>query len=393
MQKFDVAIVGGGAAGLACAVRLSENRNLKILVIEAAERVGRKLAATGNGQGNIFNTDNSPEHYRGGNKKLIAAIACPDGRPAQALCDYLFGPIIYKIDEKTKRGYPAGLQASALVDILLRKLTARKVEVCSARVENISKGFVVDCGDRSFSADFVVLAAGGKVQKQYKTDGSAYKLAENFGHKITPLYPAIVQLKTNTEHIKTFKGLRAECDVAAQTGGKIVKACRGDVIFTDYGVSGSAVFYVSSALCASGGTLKLGFLPDVSAEVLLKTLESRKAAGVETRDLLTGIVHNSIARSIIARTGGDVTKTVGLLKNFTLEVTGTLGFDYAQVTQGGVDMRDISDGLESKLCKNLYFAGEILDVDGDCGGYNLNWAFASGVAAAESILKKCGSTT
>lgn len=391
-MNYDVIIVGGGAAGLACAAALSENPNIKILIIEAAERVGKKLSATGNGQGNIFNTDIDISHYRSGNLALVKKIACPENKSPEWACNRIFGTTLYKIGTMG-RAYPQSLQASSLTDMLLRRLQNRGVEILlSKRVTAIEKnngGLIVICGGEKFFAEFAVIAAGGKAQKQYKTDGSAYSLAEGFGHKITPLYPSIVQLKTDTAFIKNLKGVKAECLVEAYVGGQRKKQIIGDIIFTEYGVSGNAAFYVSSAVCSGNGILKLVFLPEYSDEVLNNALVRRRAEGVETCNLLCGILHNQIARAILKRAASeDISEIVKIIKNFTLEVRGTLGFDYAQVTRGGVDMRDISENLESKLCKNLYFAGEILDVDGDCGGYNLNWAFTSGVAVAEDIEKR-----
>lgn len=390
MKKYDVIIVGGGAAGLACAVALSENPQIKILIIEAGERAGKKLSATGNGQGNICNSDMSIVHYRSGEPEVVENIILPDAdSSADWACRRIFGALLLKCDG-AGRIYPQSMQASSLTDILLGKLKRRGVDILlSTRVSNIRRGFIVNCGDTEFSSDFVVLAAGGKAQKQFRTDGSAYNLAVNFKHSLTPLYPAIVQLKTEQEYIKNLRGIRVNSFVRACVDGECKKEILADIIFTDYGVSGNAAFYCSSALAAHGGVLVMDFLPDFSEEVLVKTLEKRREEGVDTQHILAGIVHNQLARAILSRAGtGDLKKIASMLKNFTLKVVGTLGFDYAQVTQGGIDMKDISDKLESKLCKNLYFAGEILDVDGDCGGYNLHWAFASGITVADDINSK-----
>lgn len=390
MKRYDVIIVGGGAAGLACAVALSENKGINILVIDAGERAGKKLSATGNGQGNIGNNDMSIEHYRSGNLKIVEKIACPAvSDPSAEVCRRIFGTLLYKSDG-SGRIYPQSLQASSLTDILLHRLKGRGVEILlSTRVVNISNGFIVDCGDKKFAADFVVLAAGGKAQRQFKTDGSAYKLAQAFGHAVTPLYPAIVQLKTDDGYVKLLKGIRVNCFVKAIIGGVCIKAAQGDVIFTDYGISGNAIFYLSSELTAHGGTILIDFLPNYSEETIVKTLKARLAEGTAYSDILCGILHNQIARVVLKRAGAEaIDLIVKTVKSFTLEVCGTLGFDYAQVTQGGVSMEDISENLESRLCKNLYFAGEILDVDGDCGGYNLHWAFSSGVAVADDINSK-----
>lgn len=387
MNNYDVIIVGGGASGLACGVRLAENSSLKILIIEAGERAGKKLAATGNGQGNISNTYIGIENYRSGNLEIVERIACGSTDEWREGLD-VFGSTLFSADDRG-RVYPSGRQASALVDALLRNLNKTNAELLlSTKVIEIKKGFEITCDNgKKYFSKYLVLAAGGKAQKQFKTDGSAYKLVQNLGHSITPLYPSLVQLKTDTAHIKTLKGIRTECKVCAKVNGQAVRTEFGDVIFTEYGVSGNAIFSISPAFFGGYGTLDIDLLPNFTFDAVVKVLLERRAEGVQTADLLSGIVHNQIGRAVIKRAATeDIAKIVKTLKNFTLEVTGTLGFDYAQVTRGGVDMREISANLESKLVKNLFFTGEILDVDGDCGGYNLHWAFTSAKTVANYIL-------
>lgn len=381
MKNYDVAVIGGGASGLACAVRLVKSGiKLKIAIIEPSARLGKKLSQTGNGQGNLSNTDMTAAHFFGGNTTLAADIACSGKYNPLTLFDCLFSA-----DEKG-RVYPAGRQASALGDCLIRQLCG--VDIISGKVTDLEKGFVLTLSDGSeIKSKYAVLCVGGKAQKQFNTDGSAYQLAFKFGHRLTPLYPSLVQLKTPTEHIKTLKGIRADCEVTAFSGKKALKTVRGDVIFTDYGVSGNAVFSISPYCTDKPGVkLSLAFLPDFTAEEIEKNLRE-KSRTVNTSDLLSGSLHNQVGRAIIKRAGDDINNIVKTLKNFELPVLGTLGFDYAQVTRGGIDMKDITDGLESKFCKGLYFAGEVLDVDGDCGGYNLQWAFTSAMAVADEIIK------
>ncbi|MDE7082803.1 MAG: aminoacetone oxidase family FAD-binding enzyme [Clostridia bacterium] len=389
-MTYDVIIIGGGASGLACAAHLkSKGKNLKICLIDAGDRLGKKLAATGNGQGNISNLDMTAEHYHGGNIALVDKIACEDPFGGAKLFNCLFAA-----DEKG-RIYPAGKQASALVDDLINTVTDSLIEVfTNKRVEKISKpnGFfeVSAHSGECYKAKNLVICVGGKAQKQFRTDGSSYALATSFGHTLTPLYPSLVQLKTETVHIKTLKGIRADCKVSAYLGNKLIKTVRGDVIFTDYGVSGNAVFAISSYVADRHGvTLSLEFLPDFTFEEIVNSVKSHKKSGFDNSELLSGTLHNQIGRAVIKRAGTDDAETITrTLKNFNLSVTGTLGFDYAQVTKGGINMNEVTEELESKLVKNLFFAGEILDVDGDCGGYNLQWAFTSGKAVANAISKR-----
>lgn len=387
---YDVTIIGGGASGLACAVQLNKSgKNLKICLCDAGERLGKKLAATGNGQGNISNLEMTVKHYYGGNTALVEKIAC--GNPYEGA---QFFSCLFSADERG-RVYPAGRQASALVDELIASVKNPSIDIFTGeRVDKIKKtndGFeVCRSSGAVIKTKIVALCVGGKAQKQFKTDGSGYALATSLGHTLTPLYPSLVQLKTETAYVKTLKGIRADCKLSAFYGEKLLNIARGDVIFTDYGVSGNAVFSISSCVADKQGiTLSLEFLPEFSAEEIEDSINLRKKAGYEKSELLSGTLHNQLGRAIIKRAGTDdasaITKT---LKGFTLPVLGTLGFDYAQVTKGGINMNEVTDELESKFVNNLFFAGEVLDVDGDCGGYNLNWAFTSGKAVANAILKR-----
>lgn len=388
-MKYDVIIIGGGAAGLACAARLDKSgKNINVCLLDAGERFGKKLAASGNGQGNVSNTDMTVGHYHGGNLRRVEKIACADAYAGVGLFNCLFA-----VDDRG-RIYPAGKQASALVDDLLNSLKNPRFTLSAGRkVEKIKKtaaGFEIPAGGGTDEAKFIVLCTGGKAQKQFKTDGSSYKLATDCGHTLTPLYPSLVQLKTETVHIKPLKGIRADCVVTAVCNGETLCKTRGDVIFTEYGVSGNAVFTVSSYIADKlGAYLNLEFLPDFTEKEIAENVSAHIKAGFDTGKLLSGTLHNMLGKAIITRAGcSDPCKIAETLKNFTLPVTGTLGFDYAQVTKGGVDTDEVTDELESKLVKNMFLAGEILDVDGDCGGYNLQWAFTSGITVADAILKR-----
>lgn len=386
MIKYDVAIVGGGASGLTCALALKRLKGgAKVCVIDACERFGKKLAATGNGQGNVSNINLTAKNYHGGGAALADAIIGGDCNLPSSIFN-----CILTCDEEG-RIYPAGRQASALTDSLLRELNSLNTElIAGTKVTRVSKGFKLALSNgKEIYADRVVLSCGGKAQKQFGTDGTAYSLAESLGHKITPLYPSLVQLKTDTTFIKTLKGIRVGCTLRAKCDGRTIGESKGDLIFTDYGISGNAVFSLSSVVADKRGVIvHIEFLPDVAEERIAEDIKNKQRLGYPESELLSGTLHNQIGRAIIKRAHGNIEDIVRTVKDFTLPVTGSLGFDYAQTTRGGVDCSQITKNLESKICKDLYFTGEYLDVDGDCGGYNLLWAFASGVRVGQKIAEE-----
>ena len=245
-----------------------------------------------------------------------------------------------------------------------------------------------------------MFCTGGKAQKNFGTDGNAYACIRALGHSVTNLYPSLVQLKTDTTYIKTWKGIRAVdaklTATYAKNGEKKTVSVIGDVIFTEYGVSGDAVFRISAFLTdvlQYGVTLSIDFLPERTKEEIARAIENKKKqlTSQATAELLCGIVNNQIGRAIAKRANTDDCNRLAIaVKDFTLTVTGSLGFDYAQVTKGGVPLQELTDGLQSKKVQGVYFAGETLDVDGQCGGFNLQWAFSSACTVADEISKEKG---
>ena len=403
METYKVIIIGGGTAGLVLANILAERGETNLLVLERCDRVGKKLSATGNGQGNItnlrvseaggyFSSEPKSMTRLGG---LLSAYNVEEFREFWAKRG-----VLLSFDERG-RAYPAGRQASSLTDALRFYAEEKGVELrTGARVYSVRKtqnGFVAeyekDGEKRACQAEKLVLCTGGKAAKNFGTDGTAYALAQSFGHTVTPLYPSLVQLKTETAPIKTLKGIRVV------NGGLTVRApsgeytVRGDIIFTDYGVSGDAVFRVSAFVTPeieSGRvTLTLDFLPEIGETAIYEALQKKREAypTLLENELLLGIVNNQIGRAVMKRAAGDMRRAATLVKAFPLRVTGCLGFDYAQVTKGGIPLSETTENFESKRSAGLYFAGEILDVDGQCGGFNLHFAYASARAVAGSIIR------
>ncbi len=399
-----VAIIGGGASGLFLAKRLTE-RGIQVCVYERGERLGKKLSATGNGQGNVTNRDACNAKYftsTGDKERIQACIRRYDDR---ALFAEFAGLGVLLFFDERGRAYPAGRQASALTDALRLYLQERGAGVCvTTKITAVNKEngrFALTAvsaeGERLEYADYVVFCTGGKAQKNFGTDGSAYTCIQSLGHSVTALYPSLVQLKTDVRYTKTLKGIRvADAELRAtyiKNGESKTVSLFGDVIFTEYGVSGDAVFRISAFLTdADSAKLYIDFLPTFTeAEIRNAILQKReKLPSLCESEWLSGIVNNQVGRAVMKRAQIEGVDGVGLLKAFPVTVTGSLGFDYAQVTKGGVPLDEVTADLQSKLLDGVYFAGETLDVDGQCGGFNLQWAFSSACVVAEDIAKREG---
>jgi len=402
METVKTVIIGGGAAGLFLATSLADEKQTTVL-LERGERLGRKLSATGNGQGNVSNANLSSLRYFCVEKKADkATLNNALNRFDVASLTEFFARlgVLLQTDERG-RIYPASRQASSLTDALRRRLEISSVRVrLNSIVNKIEKKgrvflltYVSPAGEKKIIAENVVFCTGGKAAKNFGTDGSAYALIQSLGHTLTPLYPSLVQLKTKTTDIKTLKGIRVnDAGVRAFIDGREVCSLVGDVIFTEFGVSGDAIFRSSAFLTAEEGrerVLSLDFLPTVKEESLREFIRNKgKSISCPKEELLGGIVNNQLARVISKRCGGSTSEYANAVKNFRLELTGSLGFDYAQVTKGGVPLTEVNEGFESKKERGLYFAGEVLDVDGECGGFNLHFAYASAKTVAEEIIKK-----
>ena len=374
---MKIVMIGGGAAGLAAAVMLAR-AGREVTVLERGERVGRKLSATGNGQGNVTNVNMGAEHYFSDDAQKVARVLSRcSAQDAVAFLESMGGVFL---PDARGRVYPAGRQASAVTDLFRRELSRLGVRVVTgARVEKLTFAgqFTAAFAGGSVRADAAVLAAGGRAAKQFGTDGTAYALAQAFGHTVTPTSPVLVQLRCDPASVRGLKGIRVDAGLNVLRAGKEVYRCRGDVLFTESGISGDAVFRASSYARPSD-MVCLDLVPDADMARL-------QAAAGEGESALLCIVCNGLARHILRLSGGDVPRALALVKCFPLTVTGTLGFDYAQVTRGGIPLAETDERLMSRLQNNLFFAGEMLNVDGECGGYNLHWAFASARTVAEAL--------
>ena len=392
---YDVAIIGGGASGMIAAiVATTMNPDVRIVVLEKNSRVGKKLLSTGNGRCNLTNMDQSPVHYHGKNVWFINEVL-----KQFTLEDTLefFKTIGVETVEEGNKVFPRSLQASSVLDLLRYNMKSRGVEeVCDFHCVGIKKEgdvFVLNSEDgRTVDASAVLVAAGGKASPALGGTEDGYHLLERFGHHTTSLFPALVQVCVPSKKTLPLKGIKVQAVVSAYSRDTFLRQEEGEVLFTEYGLSGPPIFQLSRFASSAFENIEfsLDLFPEYDNDALEKVLVSRKKLLPENM-ILSGLLHNTVGREILRELGENACDTkslVKILKKWTFKINGTRGWAQAQITCGGVNLGDFSPlTLESKLVKGLYACGEVLDADGDCGGYNLQWAWSSGAVAGRALSK------
>lgn len=398
---MNVCVIGGGAAGMLAALTAAENGH-RVLLLERQSRVGRKLLATGNGRCNLSNYHVSPAHYHGGAGFCDFALSQFDvGETLQ----YFSSLGLLTVSEASGRIYPMSNMAGSVLDVLRYALERPEIDLQTGQtvtaVRKMPEGFSVKTETDTFSARCLILAAGGAAGSKVGGGMDGYRLAKSLGHHRTALYPSLVQLKTDPTYPRALKGVKAQCGISICRGSQVLARNSGEVLFTEYGVSGPAIFDLSRSVSAGGSDLTclLNFFPDWEEAEVLHWLSQRQAAMAahEASTLLTGSCHTRLGQMICKSAGFTNQRAAGLTRDdlrriarqathFALPITGTCGFDQAQVTAGGLDTSEFDPRtLQSRLVPGLYACGELLDIDGDCGGYNLQWAWSSGRLAGKLL--------
>ena len=391
---MNVLIIGGGASGMMAALTAAQNGH-RVTLLERQARVGRKLLATGNGRCNLTNRNVSPAHYHGGEGFCNYALAQFDTDATLRFFETLG---LLTVTEDSGRIYPMSNMAGSVLDVLRYALEQEKIDLRTAQVvTNVKKNanaFTIKTETDTFTADAVILAAGGCAGGKVGGVMDGYQIGKALGHHRTALYPSLVQLKTDPTYPRALKGIKAECGITIRRDKDVLAQNTGEVLFTEYGVSGPAIFDISRtvATVGEGLTCELDFFPDLDDEALQSWLNSRRRsmADREAGTLLTGSVHSRLGQMIVKSAGftnqtvstltdRDMAHIVHQMRRFALPVTGVCGFDQAQVTAGGLRCDEFDPmTMQSRLVPGFYACGEVLDVDGDCGGYNLQWAWSSG---------------
>lgn len=393
---MKVLVIGGGASGMLAALTAAEDSSNTVTLLERQSRVGRKLLATGNGRCNLSNLHAAPEHYHGADPGFVRCAL--ERFSVKDTIEFFQNLGLLTVTEPSGKIYPFSDQAGSVVDVLRFALQERGVSVlCGCEVLSLgkkAKGFQVKTAEEAFYADKVILSCGGAAGGKLGGTDWGYRLLSTMGHSRTPLRPCLVQIKTDCSVTRSLKGVRADAGITLKQNGHMVAQNTGEVQFTDFGISGPAIFELSGCVETDGEqVLLLDLLRPWTEEDLTALLQKRQSVfpALAAEELLTGILHNRLGKVVLKLSGVPLPEEVGAFtdqdlcriahtaKYFPMTVTGVMGLEQAQVTGGGVPTSEFrADTLESRLCPGLFATGEVLDIDGDCGGYNLQWAWSSG---------------
>ena len=417
MRPVRVAVIGGGASGCMAAITAAQ-AGADVHIFEKNEKPGKKLYATGNGRCNLTNLhmDDSCYHTRTADKNGSSLIHSAIERYSPADQIRFFADLGVPVYDRDGYVYPRTNQAQTVVRALEKRIAALGIRVhtgCPVRkIRRSQQGtkaddavFYVDCNDREARAfDTVILCTGGMAGPQYGTTGDGYRLAASFSHKISTPLPALTALECKGQFLKRAAGVRCRAAVTLYTGNdkKQIREGReeGEVQMTDYGISGIPVMQISgmaARLLESKQRVfvQIDFLPEFSDSAFSDEIERRMREDRSQMlgDLFLGLVHKKILDLLLAEKGlqaemkarriddAGIRQILQSMRDYTLEVIQVKSFKQAQVTSGGIPLEETDANFQSRLQPGLFFAGEVLDVDGRCGGYNLQWAFATGYIA------------
>ena len=404
---MKVCVVGGGPAGVISAIELSRN-NIDVILIEKNNRILKKLLATGNGRCNYTNINVNISDYYCKNNFVENVL---NSFSKDALIDYFRIMGIEPTIENRGKIFPVTLKSNTVVNTLLEELEENRAEVITEEeVVSIDKGdnFILKTHNRTFNCDYVIFAPGGMAMPSSGSNGKSYKVLENLGHSKLRTFPGLTQIKLSSPFLKQLSGVKVVGKVNLILDKDVVEQGYGDLLFTDYGISGPPVLDLSRRVNLEGKDkemfLEMPLINNIEniedfRNILYGRFYSLNHFSFER--WLSGIVDKKFINYISKTVNIDKTSPMYLIEEYRFEevirvllksrfsVIGTKGFENAQVTCGGIDTEEIdSSTMESKYVPGLYIAGEVMDVDGKCGGYNLQWAFSSGIVAARDIISK-----
>lgn len=399
---IDIIVIGGGAAGMVSAIT-AKRQGKDVFLLERNDRLGKKLLATGNGRCNYTNKFLSIDNFYSNNPKFPIGIVSKFDQ--EKTIEFFEQLGVHPYVEKAGKVFPKSLQSSSVLEVLKQELEYLNVGIkYNTLVEKIEKEksyFKIYTENKIYKARKVILATGGKALPDSGSDGVGYDLAKSFGHSITHIYPGLVQLKLAGNVFKPLSGVKILGQASIYVDEEIKKSDKGDILFTDYGISGPPILQLSriankALLEEKHVEIKINTLCEEDYVEVLSYLYYRLGilGRKSVEDSLVGLINQKLIKPILEEVGIDKNKLAAnltseeienlckILIDWPFQVIGSQSFKFAQVTVGGVDTREIdSRNLQSKLVEGLYIVGELLDVDGDCGGYNLQWAWATGYIA------------
>ena len=403
-----VGIIGGGAAGMMAAIEAARS-GARVTLLEGNDRLGKKILSTGNGKCNLGNEKLDLEEYYTENPEILKR--CLDVFGTAETVDFFRG-IGLMIKSKNGYLYPASEQAAVVLDVLRYAVESEGVKVVTeCKVSKITRqpeknGFLVSGNGKNYFFDKVILACGGKAAPKTGSDGNGYDLAKSLGHSVLPTVPALVQMKCKEDYFKMVSGVRADAQIVVMDKQGEITRERGELQLTDYGISGIPVFQISRVmnymLCDRNQVeVHIDLLPDYGKKEFLELMQIREKLFREgtTEKYFTGILNKKImllfmklagikpTDDVESISGAKLQKVYELCKDWRVTVVGSNPYDNAQVCAGGVPLREVDEDMQSLKVPGLFFAGEILDVDGKCGGYNLQWAWCSGYLAGRGAAK------
>ena len=400
---MKVLIIGGGASGMAAALSAAQDAANQVTLLERQARVGRKLLATGNGRCNLTNRNLGAENYHGEAPQFVLPALRRHGVDRTLETFRTLG--LVTVTEPSGRVYPFSDQANSVVDVLRFALEQAGVTVvCGCEVCEVKKkarGYQARAvTGETYYGDRLIIAAGGCAGRRLGGTEAGYELLRSLGHACTPLFPSLVQIRTEMDFVRALKGVRADGRMTLKQDGHAGAASEGELQFTEFGVSGPAAFELSRAVSTGSGerTLLIDFCRSMTKEELRALLTERRERfpALAAEELLTGLLQSRLGKTLVRRAGLDAARPLaeltdkeldavcGLVKCCPIEATGVMGMDNAQVTAGGIRTAQFrADTLESRIVPGVFACGEVLDIDGDCGGYNLQWAWSSGWLAGK----------
>lgn len=401
---MKVAVIGGGASGIACAVSLKkQNKSVDVAVYEKMPRILKKILATGNGRCNITNVCSSEEYFRGSVGLLKTALS---KYPPKENIRFFESMGLLLREEAQGRVYPVSGQASSVVNVLLSQCKSLNIElITDTEIKSIEKNENAFLLNGKIRADAVVISSGGSAAKSFGTDGGSFRLLKGLNIKIVPPVPALTGVIAE-KFPKSLKGVRNICAVSLEENGKTLYTEKGEVQFNDYGVSGIPVMQLSGIAARSDFKnlfVRLDLLPDMDEASIFSFFADIKGSYPEksAEELLQGTLPKALGNHLLLlckikkesqlkNIPSDALKGLtALIKGWKIKITAVRGFEFAQTTSGGIDSDELyAQTLMSKKYRNLYVIGEAVNIDGLCGGHNLQWAWSSGRLCADSILKE-----